>query len=113
MYKTFPLYLILAFASFSTFSQITKKHTLFTEKSKFVLFKTRSEIESIFSKNYKTTTLSKSDYAFIENLLSSVIDSFNVQGEKRMREKARPYIKLDRNAFIIDTSRYKFQIYLL
>ena len=102
--------MILVLASVTSFSQTTKTHTLFKDKSKFVILQDKSQIESIFSKNYKLTTLIKSDYVIIEDLFIPVIDSFNIKGEKRMRELARPYIKIDRNEFIIDTSRYKFQI---
>ena len=103
-------FLFLILLSITTLSQGTEQNTLFKKKSKFAIIRRGSEVQSIFPKDYKISTLNNSEYKIIQNLLIRIIDSFNIEGEKSMKERIRPYIKIDRNAFIIDTSRYRFQL---
>jgi hypothetical protein len=88
------------------------KHSnnLLNDSSKFTILKKRAQVESIFSNKYKSDTLNKFDYTTIENLLIEFIDSFNIEGKKRMDKLADPLAKIDWNVFVIDTSRYRFQI---
>ncbi len=77
------------------------------------IFTKQSDIESAFNKNYKVDTLDSADLKRVEKKLLHSIDSFNVEGIKRMDKRQRelgPSVKIDRNYFVIDTSRYKFQI---
>jgi hypothetical protein len=87
--------------------------TFLFDKSKVCLFTRQSDIEFAFHKNYKVDTLNYAELQLIEKKLLHSIDSFNVEGKKRMDKRQRelgPSAKIDRNYFVIDTSRYKFQI---
>jgi len=86
---------------------------LFNDTSKFAILNKQSYVEFAFGKEYKIDTLKSSDLKFIETNILRLIDSFNVEGKIRMDERQRqlgPAVKIDRNYFLIDTSRYKFQI---
>lgn len=93
--------------------QIKPSVRLLSAESKVSVFTKQSDIEFAFHKNYKVDTLNYADLQLTEEKLLYSIDSFNVEGRKRMDKRQRelgPSVKIDRNYFVIDTSRYKFQI---
>ena len=86
---------------------------LFNDTSKFTILNKQSDVAFAFRNDYKIDTLKSSDLEFIETSILRLIDSFNVEGKIRMDKRQRqlgPAVKIDRNYFLIDTSRYKFQI---
>lgn len=86
---------------------------LLLDTSKYSILTKQSDVEFAFHKNCKIDTLNFADLQFIEKKLLHSIDSFNIEGKKRIDKRQKelgPSVKIDRNNFIIDTSKYKFQI---
>jgi len=94
-------------------AQVATPLRLFDDTLKFTILKKQSDIQYAFHGKYSTDTVSYADLAAIENRMLHAIDSFNLEGRKRMdkiqREVGRS-VKINKNHFVIDTSRYKFQI---
>ena len=92
---------------------IDSKRQLLKDTSKVVFFKKQSDVETAFQKKYTVVQIEYLDLLPIERHLLYVIDSFNIRGRKRMDKIQReigPSAKININHFIIDLSRYKFQL---
>ena len=92
---------------------IDSKRQLLKDTSKVVFFKKQSDVETAFQKKYTVVQIEDLDLLPIERHLLYVIDSFNIRGRKRMDKIQRemgPSAKININHFIIDLSRYKFQL---
>lgn len=62
-------------------------------------------------KNHKPANLAADDLIKIDTLLNKCINDYNIDQEKIFKERSHqhPDIKIDRNDFIIDLTRYKRQ----
>lgn len=86
---------------------------LFNDPAKFSILSKEADIGFAFHASYKGDSLGLKDFYIIEKAMLHCIDSFNIEGDKRMKETERQLGgvgKIDRNYFIIDTARYKFQV---
>lgn len=92
---------------------VDPKLSLLKDTSKVVFFIKQLDVEIAFYKKYTVVQIEDSELLRIERHLRYVVDSFNIDGKKRMDKIQRemgPSAKININHFIIDLSRYKFQL---